>query len=206
MQRDDLIIDNMLIIDDDGMPKAPTIRQLMDKDVRTLYEQDKSEGKTEYIKQCIVIYYLGDPKSPAKQQGLSDAEALKMGIEQAGLPASYHPTALMLKIIRRYYAQRIGEAGRVVENLLKTLHNINLSLDVINSILNEKLRDKANITLENADIIMDLTDKVSDKAKEMPKILKALNEAKENLMYEKESETARGGNVVSSSMDASAYN
>lgn len=196
----------MLIIDDDGMPKAPTIRQLMDKDVRTLYEQDKSEGKTEYIKQCIVIYYLGDPKSPAKQQGLSDAEALKMAIEQAGLPASYHPTALMLKIIRRYYAQRIGEAGRVVENLLKTLHNINLSLDVINSILNEKLRDKANITLENADIIMDLTDKVSDKAKEMPKILKALSEAKENLMYEKESETARGGNVVSSSMDASAYN
>ena len=99
MRRDELIIDNMLVIDDNGIPKAPSIRQLMDKDVRTLYEQDKTDNKAEYIKQCIVIYYLGDPKSPAKQQGLSDAEALKMAIEQAGLPVSYHPTALMLKII-----------------------------------------------------------------------------------------------------------
>jgi|GEM_PF-1507210 len=205
MRRDELIIDNMLVIDDNGIPKAPSIRQLMDKDVRTLYEQDKTDNKAEYIKQCIVIYYLGDPKSPAKQQGLSDAEALKMAIEQAGLPVSYHPTALMLKIIRRYYAQQIGEAGRVVENLLKTLHNVNLSLDAINTILNEKLRDKANLTLENADIIMNLTDKVADKAKEMPKILKALDEAKENLMYEKEAEVARGGNAVSSSMDSSQY-
>uniref|UniRef100_A0AAU8MJX4 Uncharacterized protein n=1 Tax=Geladintestivirus 3 TaxID=3233135 RepID=A0AAU8MJX4_9CAUD len=196
----------MLVVDDNGVPKAPSIRQLMDKDIKSLYEQDKTSDKTEYIKQCIVIYYLGDPKSPAKQQGLSDAEALKMAIEQAGLPASYHPTALMLKIIRRYYAQQIGEAGRVVENLLKTLHNVNLSIDAINDILNEKLRDRANLSLENADIIMSLTDKVADKAKEMPKILKALEEAKENLMYEKEAEVARGGNAVSSSMDASAYN
>ena len=37
MRRTDLIIDNMLVIDDNGMPKAPGIRQLMDKDICALY-------------------------------------------------------------------------------------------------------------------------------------------------------------------------
>lgn len=195
----------MLVIDDNGMPKAPDIRQLMDKDIRTLYQQDKSKDKSQYIKDCIVIYYMGDPKSPAKQSGLSDGEALKMAIEQAGLPAKYIPNQLVRKIISRYYAANIGESGRVVENLLKTLHNVNIAIDAINMLLNEKLRDKANLTVENVSDIMGLINQVSAKASDLPKILKSLDEAKENLMYEKETETARGGIAVSSSMDASAY-
>lgn len=195
----------MIVIDDNGMPQAPDVRQLMDKDIRTLYQQDKSKDKSQYIKDCIVIYYMGDPKSPAKQSGLSDGEALKMAIEQAGLPANYIPNQLVRKIISRYYATNIGEAGRVVDNLLKTLHNVNIAIDAINMLLNEKLRDKANLTVENISDIMDLINQVSDKASDLPKILKSLDEAKENLMYEKETETARGGMVVSSSMDASAY-
>lgn len=195
----------MIVIDDNGMPQAPDVRQLMDKDIRTLYQQDKSKDKSQYIKDCIVIYYMGDPKSPAKQSGLSDGEALKMAIEQAGLPANYIPNQLVRKIISRYYATNIGEAGRVVDNLLKTLHNVNIAIDAINMLLNEKLRDKANLTVENISDIMDLINQVSDKASDLPKILKSLDEAKENLMYEKETETARGGMAVSSSMDASAY-
>lgn len=195
----------MLLIDDNGMPQAPDIRQLMDKEIRTLYQQDKSKDKSQFIKDCIVIYYLGDPKSPAKQSGLSDGEALKMAIEQAGLPANYIPNQLVLKIIKRYYAQNIGEAGRVVENLLKTLHNVNIAIDAINMLLNEKLRDKANLTVESVGDIMNLINQVSTKASDLPKILKSLDEAKENLMYEKETETARGGMSVSSSMDASQY-
>lgn len=195
----------MIVIDDNGMPKAPDVRQLMDKDIRTLYQQDKSKDKSQYIKDCIVIYYMGDPKSPAKQSGLSDGEALKMAIEQAGLPANYIPNQLVRKIISRYYAANIGESGRVVENLLKTLHNVNIAIDAINMLLNEKLRDKANLTVENVSDIMGLINQVSAKASDLPKILKSLDEAKENLMYEKETETARGGMAVLSSMDASAY-
>lgn len=205
MQRDRLIIDNLLLIDENGMPEAPTIRQLIDKDIRELYTRDKSKDKSGYVKDCIVIYYLGDPKSPAKQSGLSDAEALKMAIEQAGLPSNYIPSALVLKIIKRYYAQNIGEAGRVVENLLKTLHNVNIAVDSINALLNEKLRDRANLTIENVSTLLDLVDKVTAKSSEIPKTLKSLNEAKENLMYEKESEKARGGGAITSSMNAADY-
>ena len=196
-------IDMLINIDDTGMPVPPTTRQLIDRDVRELYSRDKTKDKSNYIKECIVIYYLGDPKSPAKQAGLSDAEALKMAIEQAGLKANYIPDALVLRLIKRYYEQNIGEAGRAVENILKGIHNVNVSIDVVNQLLNEKL--KTTTDLDTINQVLDLIDTVNKKAKEIPSMVKSLNEAKENLMYEKETELARGGGQVVSSMDAEAY-
>ena len=203
MSRYKLTVDTLITIDDNGMPVAPNVRQLLDKDIRTLYTRDKTKDKSQYIKECIVIYYLGDPKSPARQSGLSDPEALKMAIEQADLEKNYIPDALVLKLIKRYYEENITEAGRVVENILKGLHNINLSISVINSILNEKLN--GNLSLENIESVVSLMNTVNDQSKNLPAILKRLEEAKENLMYEKETELSRGGNVVSSSMDAENY-
>lgn len=203
MSRYKLTVDTLITIDDNGMPVAPNVRQLLDKDVRALYNRDKTKDKSQYIKECIVIYYLGDPKSPARQSGLSDPEALKMAIEQADLEKNYIPDALVLKLIKRYYDENITEAGRVVENILKGLHNINLSISVINSILNEKLN--GNLSLENIESVVSLMNTVNDQSKNLPAILKRLEEAKENLMYEKETELSRGGNIVSSSMDAENY-
>ena len=199
----DLIIDKMLVIDDTGMPVAPTIRQLMDKDIKQLYTRDKTKDKSNYIKECIVIYYLGDPKSPAKQSGLSDAESLKMAIQQAGLKDDYIPDELVQKIIKRYYYQNITEAGKVVENIQKGIHNINLSVDAINTILNEKLQ--SGLTLDDLPNILGMVDNVNKKASELPSIIKRLEEAKQNLMYEKETELSRGGGTVLSSMDAEEY-
>ena len=198
-----LTIDSLLIIDDNGMPKPPTLRQLIDRDIRELFTRDKTPDKKKYIADAIVIYYLGDPKSPARQAGLSDPEALKMAIEQAGLENSYIPDKLVLRLITRYYDENITEAGKVVENILKGIHNINLSIDVINNLLNEKLNSQ--ITLEEVPTIMSLIDSVNKKASELPSLLKKLEEAKQNLMYEKETELSRGGGTVLSSMDAEDY-
>jgi hypothetical protein len=198
-----LDIDSLIVIDDTGMPKPPGVRQLIDRDIRELYTRDKSKDKSKYIAECIVIYYLGDPKSPAKQNGLSDAEALKMAIEQTGLPITYIPDALVIRLIKRYYDENITEAGRVIENIQKGLHNINLSINAINSLLNERLNSPLN--LETINTVLGLIDSVNAKAGEIPKLLKNLQDAKENLMYEKETEVSRGGGIVSSSMDADAY-
>lgn len=198
-----LTIDSILVIDDNGMPKPPTIRQLIDKDVKELYTRDKSKDKSRYIAEAIVIYYLGDPKSPARQAGLSDKECLLMAIEQAGLKKDYIPDALVLRLITKYYNENITEAGKVVENILKGIHNINLSIDAINELLNNKLQ--SNITLEEIPTILGLVDSVNKKSSELPGILKRLEEAKQNLMYEKETELSRGGMTVLSSMDAEDY-
>lgn len=203
MAKPKITIDTLISIDDNGMPVAPNVRQLVDKDVRELYTRDKSTDKKRYIQECIVIYYLGDPKSPAKQSGLSDVECLRMAIEQADLKKDYIPDVLVLRLIKRYYEQNIGEAGMVVENIIKTLHNTNLAVTAMNRILNEKL----NTGLNESDLpnVLGMMANVSKIAGDLPGIFKKLEEAKQNLMYEIETETARGGGAVTSSMDAEAY-
>lgn len=198
-----LLIDSLIEIDDSGMPKPPSLRNLIDKDVRELYRRDTTKDKKKYIAECMVIYYLGDPKSPAKQSGLSDPEALRMVIDQAGLDKSYIPDVLVLRLIKRYYEQNITEAGKVVENLIKSIHNIGLSIDAINNLLNEKLN--STITLDDIPTIIQMVENVSKTAGNIPSIVKKLEEAKQNLMYEKETELSRGGGAVLSSMDAEDY-
>lgn len=193
-------IDSMLVVDDTGMPVPPTIRQLLDRDIRTLYTRDKSKDKKQYIAECIVIYQLGDPKSPARQSGLSEREALKYAIEQAGLNNDYIPDQLVLRLIKRYYDENITEAGRVVENILQTIHNINLGISQINRFLNEKLASP--LDGDTIGTILGLVDNVKKQAGDIPSILKKLEESKQNLLYEQQTELSRGGTAVLSSMDA----
>ena len=193
-------IDSMLVVDDTGMPVPPTIRQLLDRDIRTLYTRDKSKDKKQYIAECIVIYQLGDPKSPARQSGLSEREALKYAIEQAGLNSDYIPDNLVIKLIKRYYDENITEAGRVVENILQTIHNINLGISQINRFLNEKLASP--LDGDTIGTILGLVDNVKKQAGDIPSILKKLEESKQNLLYEQQTELSRGGTAVLSSMDA----
>lgn len=195
-----LTIDSMLVVDDTGMPVPPTIRQLIDRDIKALYNRDKTKDKKQYVAECIVIYQLGDPKSPARQSGLSEAEALRYAIEQAGLNSNYIPDQLVLKLIKRYYDENITEAGRVVENILQTIHNINLGISQINRFLNEKLATP--LDGDTIGVILTLVDNVKKQAGDIPSILKKLEEAKQNLLYEQQTELSRGGNAVLSSMDA----
>ena len=193
-------IDSMLVVDDTGMPVPPTIRQLLDRDIRSLYTRDKSKDKKQYIAECIVIYQLGDPKSPARQSGLSEKEALKYAIEQAGLDKTYIPDSLVLRLIKRYKDENLTEAGRVVENILQTIHNINLGISQINRFLNDKLASP--LDGDTIGTILGLVDNVKKQAGDIPSILKKLEEAKQNLLYEQQTELSRGGTAVLSSMDA----
>jgi hypothetical protein len=70
-------------------------------------------------------------------------------------------------------------------------------------LLNQQLNSTVN--LEDIDRIINLISAVNAQSKELPAMIKRLEDAKENLMYEKETELSRGGGVVSSSMDAENY-
>ena len=195
-----LDIDKLLVIDNTEMPQAPGIRQLVDKDIALLWQRDTTKDKRNYIAQCGIIYYLGDPKSPARQQGLSDREALNMAIEQFDLPKDYVPDALVKKLIDKYYKQNITEAGIAIENLNKSIHLISLAANKINDLLNAKLTQ--NIVEDDIPGILALIDSVAKKITEVPSLVKALGVAYENLRTEEETKMARGGMVISSSMDA----
>ena len=194
------IIEKMLTVDETGMPKAPTIRQLQDKDVALLWQRDTTKDKRNYIAEAGVIYYLGDPKSPAKQQGLSDAESLKMAIDNFNLPKDYTPDSLVKKLIDKYYIQNITEAGVALEALQKSIHLVSIAAVRINEQLNRKL--SGALADEDITPIFTMMDAVSKRITEIPALTKALSTAYENLRNEEEEQLARGGKIILSSMDA----
>ncbi|UVY46315.1 MAG: hypothetical protein [Bacteriophage sp.] len=195
-----VVIEKMLTIDDTGMPQAPTIRQLQDKDVALLWQRDTSKDKRRYIGDVGVIYYLGDPKSPTKQQGLSDAESLKMAIDNFNLPKDYTPDSLVSKLINKYYISNITEAGVALEALRKSIHLISIAAVRINEQLNRKL--SGALADEDITSILTMMDAVSKRIAEIPALTKALGTAYENLRNEEEEQLARGGKQILSSMDA----
>lgn len=68
--------------------------------------------------------------------------------------------------------------------------------------MNEILTDKLNneMSIEEANTVIGIMDNLNKKTAEIPALMKALNAAKENLLYEEEQTIARGGNAVMSSM------
>lgn len=195
-----VIIEKMLTIDETGMPKAPTLRQIQDKDVALLWQRDTSKDKHKYIAEAGIIYYLGDPKSPARQQGLTDTEALNMAIENFNLPKDYQPDNLVSKLIVKYYRQNITEAGIALEALHKSIHLVSVAAVKINDILNKKLANA--ISDEDINSILTKIDAVSKRVSEIPALTKALATAYENLKNEEEEQLSRGGKKILSSMDA----
>lgn len=195
-----LDINKLITVDVTGMPKAPNPSQLLDKDVRELYMRDNTPDKRKYIAECGVIYYLGDPKSPCRQRGLSDDESLNEAIENFNLDRDYRPDDLVKKLIKKYYGQCITEAGVAIENLQKAFHVSNLVAGKAIEYLNNKLRG----VLAEADIpvIMNMHAQLSNQVKTVPDMIKALNTAYDNLRNEEEIKMARGGIQILSSMDA----
>lgn len=193
-------IDKLLTIDETGMPKAPTLRQILDKDVALLWQRDTTKDKRKYIAEAGVIYYLGDPKSPARQQGLTDEEALKMAIDNFNLSKDYQIDSLVRKLIDKYYNQNITEAGVALEVLHKSIHLVSIAATKINDILNRKLSNA--ISDEDIAQILTMMDAVSKRITEIPALTKALGVAYENLRNEEEQQLARGGKQILSSMDA----
>ena len=195
-----VVIEKMLTIDETGMPKAPSLRQLQDKDVALLWQRDTTKDKQKYIKEVGVIYYLGDPKSPAKQQGLSDTESLQLAIDNYNLPKDYVPDSLVRKLIDKYYISNITEAGVALEALQKSIHLVSIAAVRINEQLNRKL--SGALADEDITPILTMMDAVSKRITEIPALTKALGTAYENLRNEEEEQLARGGKQILSSMDA----
>lgn len=193
-------IEKMLTVDETGMPAAPSLRQLQDKDVALLWQRDTTKDKRKYIAEAGVIYYLGDPKSPARQQGLSDIEALKMAIDNFNLSKDYVPDSLVKKLIDKYYKENITEAGVALEALHKSIHLVSIAATRINEILNNKL--SGAVSDEDITSILTMMDSVSKRIVEIPSLTKALGVAYENLRNEEEEQLARGGKQILSSMDA----
>lgn len=196
----DINIEKLITIDNNGMPKPPNIRQIQDKDILTLFTRDTTPDKRNYIKECGVIYYLGDPKSPVRSRGLSEKECLKEAIENYDLPQNYTIDSLVRRLIDKYYVSNITEAGVALEALQRSIHLVSLAAIKINELLNKRLSN--SISDEEIASTLNIIDAVSKRINEIPAMTKALAIAYDNLKNEEEQVIGRGGQQVLSSMNA----
>lgn len=196
-------IPSLLSIDIDGSVKFPDIRQLLDKDMKTLYIKDKSENKEMFMKELGVVYYLGDPKSPANERGFQFKEALELAVTNFNLPKDYEPSALIFKLVDKLFESKITEAGRAILALKKTLHLELVMAEKMQTILSDLLSQ--GITAEDMSRIADQAKTINEMINRIPDSVKALDKAYENLIKEKEDNLARGQVKIVSSMDSSSY-
>ena len=203
MINNKLLIDSLITIDDSGMPKPPTTRQLIDRDVRELYTRDKTKDKSKYIAECIVIYYLGDPNSPVRQNGLSEKEALAEAIENFNLPKDYTPDPLVLRLISRYNINAITPAGVAIENIKKALHRMSYASIKIGETVDKLIEGAVDPT--DIATFIDLSNKLGKFSTELPNYVASLKVAQDNLRNESEELEARGGETIQYSMDASKH-
>ena len=89
--------------------------------------------------------------------------------------------------------------GQYLE-LVGTYSPVGEATTKINDILNKKLSQ--NITEDDITSILALSDSVAKKITQIPDLVKALGVAYENLRTEEETQLARGGGIVESSMNA----
>lgn len=203
----DIDLTELISYDERGYAYAPNIYQIQDKDVALLYQRDKgSPGdidgtlKLQYIKEAGVVYYLGDPKSPANQMGYSKVEAIKLAKSNYDLDAGWEPDDLILRLAKRYRECKMGVAGEALEAALRALHNSTLACNILNNILAEKML--SGLTDEAAAVISTVTE-LGKIINILPNQIKTVEDAKQNLLLEKQTKYARGKVKVTNSMDAS---
>lgn len=198
-----LNIKNLLTFDIYGNVEPVSIGQILDKDVFELYSRDYSSDKEKYKKECGVIYYLGDPNSPVRQNGLSEKEALAEAIENFNLPKDYVPDELVSRLINRYNINAITPAGVAIENIKKALHRVSHASIKIGEVI-DKLMEGA---IEPTDVatFIELSNKLGKLSTELPNYVASLKVAQDNLRNESEELEARGGEVIQYTMDANKH-
>lgn len=196
-------IHNLLTFDIYGNVEPVSLEQILDKDIFELYQRDLGKDKEKFKKEAGVIYYLGDPNSPPRQNGLTDKEALEAAIDNFNLPMDYQPDPLVMKIIGRYNANAITPAGVAIENIRKSLHRVSYAAIKIGEVVDSMMKS----ALEPTDVatVIDLSNKLGKLSTELPNYVSALKIAQDNLRNEAEEIEARGGEQIMYSMDANKH-
>lgn len=200
-----LDLTGMISVNEQGIPYAPNLYQIQDREVRQLYYRNRAAdgiiNNTQYLKEAGVIFYLGDPKSPPNQMGLSRAEALAAARKNYDLPDTWEPDDLINSLISRYRKDKVGVAEEALISITKALHNASIAA----SIISEQLTSKIEAGLQAEDVLsyIDYMNKLNGIINLIPNQIKTLGEAKQAVLLSNEQKKARGGKIVTTSMSAS---
>ncbi|KAA6357423.1 MAG: hypothetical protein EZS28_047050, partial [Streblomastix strix] len=186
-----------------------TSEQLLDKDVRALYQDCAARNvlNTEYLSICCVIYYMGDPNSPPMQEGLNEDECLRRAKQNYELPDSWVPTPIITNIIAKFRDSEFTILNTAAISLQRAVNTSMTVADKYNDLLTRKLVSiQTNVdskdSLEATSAIVSMLQQIRKEVVEFPSLVDKLKAAREAVLNEAEDVTLRGGGSMSESMNA----
>jgi hypothetical protein len=202
-------INHLLSFDEAGNVKPLTTEQLLDADVREFYNKYYVDNKLEsYARECGYIYYLADPNSPPRQEGLSDKECIARAKHEFHLPAMYQPSPLVQRIMERYRESEMTILNEAAVSLEQSVHSCILISNKYREILQAKMEQldssgtPETITMITA--IVGIVQQINKEIKDFPKLVDTLKAAKEAIFAEAEDMELRGGILMTESMNANS--
>lgn len=166
---------------------------------RDLYERDKSEDKSKFIKELIFIYWNVHPNSKGVKQGYKGKQLFQIALENSGLKEEDIDDKIKDAI--NWYKKNIyGVNTKILINIYKSFNVTSKLIEKLTEKNTEILKaenitsDSINEALKNSMHLIDLSTTIPKKIKD---IEVALDNSKKELKNKK---VGRGGTIITESM------
>lgn len=164
---------------------TPSQEVFLIKPLRDLYEADKSKNKSTFMQQLSIVYFMADPRS-SYNYIMDDNTRLKEILRQEGLPSSYKISPLVRKAIEEYKHHVTTPTSELVKATRMAINKLSNYLADID-LHEEDDKGKPKYTISN----------ITTALKQIPDLLKQLNEVEKKLIEDLEDSEARGSTVKS---------
>jgi hypothetical protein len=209
MSKDNRVLrfDDMFKVEDGiAVPKSskettiPEIREII---IRSKGIPGDADGRKKHhaYKELLAVYYIADPRSQARKQGLSNNELLAYTKERCGLEPDWYPDDVVMRCIQMYANEIKNEIS------MKTLDDLWDSFKLADELI-LKMKAELQIEIKNQGISLARLNELSDSFTSLLTLstkitaeLEKLTTVKTNVAAaERKMQLGRGNQVVTSSM------
>lgn len=198
------VVDNKIELDKDEVRMYLPLAKLMARDKGS--PGDNTGSKKLYaFKEFKYLYFVCDSEAYPRKKGLSPLETHNYAVEQAELPETYRPDMIMQGAMDFYIDASSSAAQDYITELLATIRNSTKIIQFIRTKITKTL-DSLDKEFDDKKIaeIYQLQRDLMNMASDVPKTVKALTDAYENLKKEEskqDGEVLYGGGAIPDSAD-----
>lgn len=170
----------MHILEYENYIVTPSQEAFLIKPIRDLYNADKSDTKESFMQQMSILYFMSDPRS-SYTYILDSKIRLQEILRQEGLPSDYKISKDLQKAIDEYknhVTTPTSELVQATRTAISKLSNYLADIDLHE----EDDKGKPKYTISN----------ITTALKQIPDLLKQLNEVEKKLLEDLEDNEARG--------------
>lgn len=173
----------MKLIEFDGLELKVADEALLIRQIRELFEQDKSKKKEEFWKQMSYLWFMCDPRST--YQYITDETSRSLEIKaQEGLGVDWEPSDMLKDAMDIYRKHTVTTSSLLLEGMRKGIENLRAFLTTMD----------LNATDRSGRPIYQVSTMTSA-LKQVPDLAKALVEAEKSLAKDFDTDDKARGNA-----------